>query len=67
MTEDDTYNRLRRPLHIEMMILVTSTCKERNVYQLSIEEATQLLETHNWSYQEYIDEYNTLCDQIFKI
>ena len=63
-TEEDTYNRLRRPSLKEMVSLVVSTCKEKNVSTLSEYEVIEILTANYWTYPEYITEYHKIEDKI---
>ena len=59
-TEEDTFNRLRRPTLKEMVSLVVRTCKEKNVSHLSEYEVIEILTNNHWTYVEYIAAYHRL-------
>ena len=59
-TEDETFNRLRRPTLREMARLVS----EHASIVGSDGEMAEFIELHNWTLQEYINEYYTLTDNL---
>lgn len=59
-TEDDTFNRLRRPTLLEMGQIIVDFCQSNGYLQITNEVLVTLLSEHNWFEAEYISEIRKL-------